>query len=285
MFAATFADPAPWVAIVNAVGAVLDEGTILVTEKGIFISGYDLSRVCYLHLKLSDALFTKYSCVEDTRLAVQFGDMVKVLKRLSADDRLSVRHKKDSNSLVFIMARGKRKRAFRLSLGIPASEEETKSPVEALVDAYDLVPLDFAPAILVEAIKDAEIFAQDLDFLISENVLTLYAQGDTGELEYEIPIEYEGEDVSSGYMLSYLKKIMQIHAVASSMAFETGDQIPALVSFDLEATDGTEIGSLLYVLAPRVKEDPIEDAYADEFDEDWSNFDEEDFSEFDETEE
>jgi proliferating cell nuclear antigen len=110
---------------------------------------------------------------------------------------------------------------------------------------------------LNEAIEDASIVAESVQFMSDKKKFTIAAEGDLSQAKIEIPaddntvINKDGEDVvKAKYSIEYLKKMIQGGKLSSSVTLRFGNDYP--LKLEYTATDKL---SLSFILAPRVDND------------------------------
>jgi proliferating cell nuclear antigen len=111
---------------------------------------------------------------------------------------------------------------------------------------------------LQRAIKDAQIIGDYITFSISEEVLTLEASGDSGDVTINFE-EIKDKQLKKGkqnaiYSLEYLADIIKAGSVSDSVNIEFSTEMPIQFSFPIE----NDMGKIKYFLAPRVEEEEEE---------------------------
>jgi len=139
-------------------------------------------------------------------------------------------------------------------------------PLENLgkIEYPNIITID--PEILVEAIKDAEIYGEILNFKISEGQgVTFSCSGQIGEMNYELGLDELidpeiHEDCSAAYSLTFLKAILKIASITEKLEISLRMDHPLKMEFTL-----LEGGELKYWLAPRCEEESYDDEDMDSF--------------------
>ena len=110
---------------------------------------------------------------------------------------------------------------------------------------------------LVEAIEDADIIAESVNFIAEKNKFTILAEGDLSKVNIEIPkgenvnIAVETDDVlKSKYSIEYMKKIMQASKLSEEVSIQFNKDYPLKLEYK-------EINKVMlsFILAPRVEND------------------------------
>ncbi len=244
--------------IIDVLTSIIDEAVnFTATPEGFGTVAMDPSHVSMVNFFLPKEVFEKYKCDEKTKIGVNIGNLNKLLKRVGSSDSLSMKMGARENKLQLKFA-GEATRTFSINL-IDIEEEEYPSPkmqFNAKITLKD-------PNLLSEAIKDAELFSDHVKINADSKAVTIYAKGDNGEVNVEIPVEREGLEVeikepsSSLYPLSYLTNIIKIGSVTDSLTLEFSTEMPMQMVFQLKPMEEAS-GQISYFLAPRVEEEEEE---------------------------
>jgi proliferating cell nuclear antigen len=241
--------------IIEALGGIVDETAFKITPEGLVALAMDKSRICLLKLEISKEHFDEYKCDKETKICVNLSDLDKILKRSSTNDSIELSYLDKEQKLKISMKRGEssRKRTFSLAL-INADIEEI--PMDGLLKIDYASKWTIKPEIIIEAIKDAEIYSEILNAKSEEKQgLSLRSSGQIGEMTYEIELSDLFESSITGtntgsYSLSFLKAIMKLAPITEKLEVSLKTDHPLKLKFDL-----LEGGELYYFLAPRVDED------------------------------
>jgi len=252
--------------IVETLAAIIDETEIKVTPKEFMITAMDSSRICLLKLSIKKDDFDKYTCSKESKIGVNLEDLDKILKRSSVNDSIELDFKEKEQQIKIKMQRegANRVRTFKLALLDIDTEEipmdnllEIEYPSRWVIDAD----------ILVEAIKDADIYSEILNIKSEEGEgLVFSSTGQIGEMEYSIETGDLLDSNLSGthtgaYSLKFLKDILKISSITEKLEMSLRTDHPLKMIFGI-----LEGGELSYFLAPRVEEAEFdEDDDMDEF--------------------
>jgi proliferating cell nuclear antigen len=177
MFSAKMNDSKVLKGMIDAVSAIIDETYFVADQNGLNLSAMDESHICLMGMNLPKELFAGgYECVESVKMGINLEDMSKVMKRASGSDAIEFKHAKDGEKFQ-VQMKGRGTRTFSIRL-IDIDEEKTPPSAELDVQFDAKVTLDVD--IIEEAVKDAEIYQDTLEFQIDKEGLKMSAAGEVG---------------------------------------------------------------------------------------------------------
>lgn len=249
MFKATLSE-AHWLTdSIATIGELIDEGVFKISKDGITLTAADRALVAVVDFKISSSLFEKYELDKDTQIGLNITNLLSVMKRASADDKLSLNLSESKLEIIFENAS---KRRFHLPL-LDLGQEEVP-PIDQL--EFKAV-VELKPEVIQYGIADADVVSDSVLFEASEKTFGMRAEGDisSAQLELEkgnsalINLKSDNE-VKARYPLDYLKKMIKAAKLAESVTIQWGQDYPMKMSFK----SGDKI-SLSFVVAPRVSEE------------------------------
>ncbi|MHA1382631.1 MAG: proliferating cell nuclear antigen (pcna) [Candidatus Helarchaeota archaeon] len=244
--------------IIDVLTSIIDEAAnFMAKPEGFGIVAMDPSHVSMIDFFLPKEVFEKYECDKKVRIGLNIGNLNKLLKRVGGSEQLTIKLAEKGNKLQ-LKFKGKSTRTFSLNLMELEEEEypEPKMQFNAKITITD-------PSLLAEAIKDAELFSDHVKIEADSNIFTIFAKGDNGEVNVEIPGERDALDLeikeksSSLYPLSYLTSIIKVGNVTDSLTLEFSSEMPMQMVFKLKPIQDSS-GYIKYFLAPRVEEEEEE---------------------------
>lgn len=251
MFKASLSDIGIFRDSISTIAELIDEGTFKIRKDGISLLATDRAMVAAVDFKISSSAFEKYEIDKDIAIGLNITNLLSVLKRAGADDKLSL-SLQDSKLEVFI--EGASRRRFVLPL-LDLSEEDLPQ-IQQLEEQFSSRVV-LRPSILQSGIDDAEIIADSVLIRTSNNKFVMKAEGDISQAELELEkgnealIEIKSDsEVKSRYPLDYLKKMVKAAKIADSVSIHFGQDFPAKLAFK----SGDKV-SLNMILAPRVSEE------------------------------
>lgn len=253
MFKASFASAGNFIKIVDALATMIDVATFKVAPTGLSLKAMDPSHVAMVDLQLSKGAFSDYKCDKELPIRINLTDLNRFMKRGAANDSLELSLDQQTNKLKIKFEKGKSHRTFSLGLITEDEEEESPTPTIEFNAKFSLGTDE-----LQRAIKDAQIVGDYITFSISEEVLTLEASGDSGDVTINFE-ELKDKQIKKGkqsaiYSLEYLADIIKAGSVSDSVEIEFSSEMPIQFSFPIE----NEMGKIKYFLAPRVEEEEEE---------------------------
>jgi proliferating cell nuclear antigen len=252
--------------IIETLSSIIDETEFRVTPSEFTISAMDPSRICLLKLSIKKENFDEYTCKKESKVGLNLDDLDKILRRSAANDTIEIDFNEEEQKIKIKMTREGSSRSRSFSLALLDIEYE-EIPMDNLLKIEYSSKWVIEPDLLVEAIKDAEIYAEILNIKSAEGQgLTFSSSGQIGEMNYEIGLDELidsdiNEDCSAAYSLTFLKGILKIASITEKLEISLRTDHPLKMFFNL-----LEGGELFYFLAPRVEEEEYDvDEDMDEF--------------------
>jgi proliferating cell nuclear antigen len=233
---------------ISIISDLVTEARFHVTKESIDLAAMDPANVAMVVFKLLNSSFTEYIVEKDVKVALNLNNLKQVLKRANASDILTLELE---NSKFKILLRGATTRTFYLPI-IELEERDQRIPSLN----FPLL-IKTSTQVLTDAIEDASIVAESVQFISDQTKFTIAADGDLSQVKIEITkddvtsISKDGEDVvKSKYSLEYLKKMIQGSKLSPEVIIRFGKDYPLKLEF--RALDKL---SLSFILAPRVDND------------------------------
>jgi len=249
--------------IIETLASIIDETEFLVTPDEFTITAMDQSRICLLKLTIKKDDFDEYECDKDCKVGLNLDDLDKIFKRSSTNDAIELQFNEKDQKITIKMQKedSTRVRTFSLSL-LDIDIEEV--PMDSLLKIEYPSKWGIEPDLVVEAIKDAEIYAEILNLKAEQGKgLTFSSSGQIGEMRYELDEDdligaNLNETQSGSYSLTFLKAILKIASITETLEMSLRSDHPLRMIFNI-----LEGGELSYFLAPRV----VEESDSDDMDE------------------
>ncbi len=247
--------------VFDAVAAIIDETEIIFNPDGIQLTSIDAGRVCLISLKLNKVDFDAYKCDKEEKLGLNIEDLVKVLKRSSANDSIVFQYSEGSNKLVILMQsnEGKKMRKFSITLkdiNMPPIKPESLEKIP--YDNSVKIPLGY----LEEAIKDAHVYSDTVIISLDEKALIFKSEGNVGETECVLDkgdpnlTEFKASEEAEGtFGWDFLNHMLKVGSVpnVSKVELSVRTEQPLKASFELLGDS-----SIKYFLAPRIEDEEEE---------------------------
>lgn len=224
------------------IASFCDEG-LLHFDNGIRFVGMDSSRIVVMELKLSDDIVTVDSKAKLVA-PINLWSLAKIIARFSKPSYLSVIYDDPDNTLIIKGEVNGRKKTFKLNtIDI---DMDFKDPIPTLSKIKYNAIFKVNGGEVLDAIKDAELWLESVNFKAKDMILTISADGINGSSKTEIDIEKTYGNEISDYSVHFLKKMLD--------PMKSSDIMMMLKSaYPLAMYDKLSAKShMLYYLAPRI---------------------------------
>lgn len=250
MFKAVTKDPRLIRDSIDTISQLIDDGLFKLKKDGIELLAADRATVSVVDFKLKSSAFSEYECDEKKEMGVNLLNLLTVLKRSGASDKLTL-DLNEKESKLEIVLEGDTTRKFAIPL-IDISRREI--PEIGQLEFPGLV--EIKSNVLEQGINDADIIADSAVIETSPDEFRMYAEGNSSKSElrikkgnYVLPNLASKEKISSRYSLEYLKKMIKGSRIADNVKILIGKDFPMKMEFK------GENASLAIILAPRVSEE------------------------------
>lgn len=241
MFKAVINDTKSWKNSIDAIAALIDEGTLQLTSEGLKLRAMDPSQIALVDLELPANTFEKYELDNETNVGVDFAELSKITKRVRAEDKIELTLDKRLN-LSFI---GETRRDFNLGI----IESSSKPPREPNIEFTTEVKI--APNILKEALKDAELVSNHVALKI-DGGFSIKSDGDTGSADIQfsenqlLSLDVQSE-CRAVFSLDYLDNMLKAAEAPSVVILKMRTDAPLRIEYAIGE------GRVVYYLAPRIE--------------------------------
>jgi proliferating cell nuclear antigen len=157
--------------MITAISTLIDEATFSLTADGIKLRAMDPSRVAMVDFEWPKTVFDEYICSENTKLSINIGEMLKLLKRGGKDESIELGLEEKTGKLRVII-RGKYMRTFTMPT-LEATEEDVPTP-KVTFNAKAKITADG----LRQALEDASLVSDHVKIEMDQERLLLNAAGD-----------------------------------------------------------------------------------------------------------
>ena len=225
----------------DAISSIVDEVQIQTDSEGIRLDALDRSHITFVHLELKASLFDEYVCDEPEKINIDTEELMKVLKRSKANDRVIMSLDQGNFIMVF---EGEAKRKFKIRL--IDMEYEAPSPPELDHPTKFEVPF----ALLKDSINDIDIFSDKISLKVDNEVFTANAEGEFGDAKIEyIHGEKIDTEAKSVFSLEKIREMLKADKFSDIAIICLGNDMPLTLSLKRIAEDG----ELSFLLAPRIE--------------------------------
>jgi len=241
MFKAELNDPNILRTSFDAISSIVDEVQIQIDSEGIRLDALDRSHITFVHLELKREIFDEYECDEPEKINVDTEELMKVLRRARAEDRLIITS--DDANLILTFE-GEATRQFKIRL--IDIEYETPQPPEIRYENEFEVPF----SLLKDAIADIDIFSDKITFQVDEEKFIISSKGEFGDAMIEY---YHGEKIKeparSVYSLDKIREMLKADRFSETATINLGNDMPLKLTLKMPEDEG----ELSFLLAPRLE--------------------------------
>ncbi len=242
-----FPEAREWRYIIEGLATIVDEANFVVEPEGIKLRALDPGRIAMVDLFMPPSVFEEYSVETATRIGVVLDDLVDVMKRAKAEDRLVM--EVAGNRLVIVLS-GKAERRFRLPL-LDIAGQELPQPKLNFTVAAKMLSDTFR-----DALKDAELVSESVRLKAEDDALYMISRSDKGEVETKFSVEAGSlieidvkEPAEASYAIEFLNKIVsKAYRVSDVLTLKFASNMPLELTFEVAGG-----GILKYLLAPRAE--------------------------------
>jgi proliferating cell nuclear antigen len=230
---------------------LVDEATFKIDLEGIKLRAMDPSRVAMVDFEWPKTVFEEYTCTEPTKMCINIGELLKLLKRAGKDETLELSLDEKTAKLQ-VKITGKYTRDFTMPT-LEATEEEVPTPkINFNVKAKTTTEG------LSQAIEDAQLVSDHVRIEADPEKIIFTATGDLMGATIALQkgsdtlLDLEAkEPAKATFSLSYLSEIIKTASATSDIAIlEFSSDMPIKLDFQQ-----TKEGKLTFYLAPRIETD------------------------------
>jgi proliferating cell nuclear antigen len=241
LFEATISDTKSWKSSIEAIAALIDEGTFQIDSAGLKLRAMDPSQIALVDFELPAKAFESFKCAKPLTVGIDFTELSKITKRSKMEDKIDL----SIDKRLKMVFRGETKRQFTTSI----IESSSNPPKEPKIEFESEVKL--TPNIIKDALKDAELISNHVSLCI-DGVFQIKSEGDTGSVDIELPEErllsIKSESPSKAmFSLEYLNNILKAAEIPSVVMISLKSDAPLRVEYSIGE------GRVVYYLAPRIE--------------------------------
>ncbi len=241
MFNAVISDTKSWKNSIDAIAALIDEGTLQIDKSGLKLRAMDPSQIALVDFELPAKSFERYEIDEPVNIGIDFSELSKITKRSRADDKIEL----SLNKRLRMVFSGETTRRFDLAI----IESTSTPPKEPKIDFTAEIKI---PAnILKEALKDAELVSNHVA-IKANGGFGIKSDGDTGSLD----ITFQPENIMSKEIRSEARAVFALDQLNNLLkAADPGSIILLRLRTDAPIMIEYAIGDgrVIYYLAPRIE--------------------------------
>ena len=241
MFNAIISDTRSWKNSIDAIAALIDEGTLQIDTDGIKLRAMDPSQVALVDFELPAKAFEKYEVDKSISVGIDFTELSKITKRSRIEDKIEL----SLDTRLKMIFKGETTRDFNISV----IESTSNPPKEPNIDFTSEVKVN--PNIIKEALKDAELVSNHIAVKIDSG-FSIRADGDTGSVDIKFPKENllsinSKKESRAVFSLDHLNNILKAAELPSIVTIKLKSDAPIRIEYAIGD------GRVIYYLAPRIE--------------------------------
>ncbi len=234
---------------IGIISELVNEARFKVTKEGLELVAMDPANVAMVIFKLLASNFSEYEVDKERTLAIHLGNLKQVLRRVKANDTLSLEAGEDNK--LKLQLKSETTRTFSLPL-LEGDEREQKIPNLSFP-----VQVQTTSALLSDAIEDTNVVSESVTIAVEPGLLTVSAEGESSHAKIEVSADESTKitsqttaKVKAKYSLEYLKKMMQGSKLTDNVEIYLNQDYPLKLEYKV-----LDKVLLSFILAPRVEND------------------------------
>lgn len=240
-FKALIADTKGFRNSIEAIAALIDEGTFQIGKDGLKLRAMDPSQIALVDFMLPAKAFEKYEVGEPVNIGVDFTELSKITKRVKAEDRIEL----SLDSRLKMVFRGQSVREFNISIIEAASTPPKEPNIEFSAE------VKIQPDVIKEALKDAVLVSNHVAFEIGEG-FGIKSDGDTGSVD----VKFSDDTILSKNVKAQARAVFSLDHLDNILR---SAESPSVVILSLKTDAPLKVeyaigdGRVIYYLAPRIE--------------------------------
>lgn len=241
MFSAVILDTKAWRNSIEAIAALIDEGTLQIDEKGIRLRAMDPSQIALVDFELPSSSFEKYKVERPVNIGIDFVELSKITRRSRPEDKIELSLENRLN----MTFEGETIRSFSLAIIESTSSPPKEPKIEFTSDAK------ISANILKEALKDAELVSNHVTIKLDDG-FKIKADGDTGSVDIKFQKENilglnVKQEARAVFALDHLNNLLKAADSNSIILIKMRTDAPLRIEYAIGD------GRVIYYLAPRIE--------------------------------
>jgi proliferating cell nuclear antigen len=242
MLKLTIADTAGWKRRIDAIAALIDEGTFEFDEKGMKLKAMDPSQIAMVDFEMPKKSLKSYEIDKKQSIGIDFSELSRVTRRAKADDTMELELQGNKLDVKFI---NKTQREFVLPL-LDATAHPNKPKIEFDAEVK-MSANDFK-----EVLGDVELVSNYVVFEAKGKEVIISSESESGKAEIKFDKDaLMSLDVKSParamFPLEYLKNMTRNTDSSTILDINLKKDAPMQMEYAIGE------GRVLYFLAPRIE--------------------------------
>jgi len=241
--------------LINAVSAVVEEGTFRVNESAMTLAAMDPAHISLVDFEFQKAGAEEFFCEKPVEISVSITELLKFLKRARGSEGLELSYDAERRRLTISFADPSLSTERTFTVGALETAGERPPSPKLTFDARARMEVD----VFKDAVDDSMLVSDYVKVTISPSGVVLAAKGELGTSQTKVVKTPERTDTalydlqaeaetSAHFSINYLSKILRAAAaVSKELTVELSSSKPIRLDFTIPA------GHLTYLIAPRIE--------------------------------
>jgi len=244
--------------VIEIINKWCEDAKIRINKDALIVESTDPGKVGYIQFTTERSKFSVYNIGKDeTSAVIKVPDLKNVMARGEKDDTLTLFYDTDVMKFTVIFStKTGRKRTFKIGVMDDDDFPDLENSFSKMRDYEWPVYFNVDPGILEQIIKDANVYAEIINFeTINDNEdINLWTVGPGGSYESEFGTDeivnlMIDKPCKSMWSITHLLNVLAIKIMTKELTFQTDHGRPAILTFELK--NGMEI---MYGQAPRAEQ-------------------------------
>jgi proliferating cell nuclear antigen len=233
----------------KTISDLISEGLFQLEEDGIKLVAADPAMVALVDFQIEEDVFETFELDEETKVGLNLENFYSILKRANSGDTITLETRGDSK--FYITMENNSTREFSLPI-LNLSEDD----IPSTDDLEYSVTAELETSVFEGAVKDALVVGDSVVIEATDSGLTVTAEGDQSNVDFEIGkdadgvLEFSGGEARSMFSLDYLNSMIKAKKLSDTVGVSLGDDFPMKLEFTVP-----DQAVLSFVLAPRIEEE------------------------------
>ncbi len=242
MLKLTISDASSWKRSIDAIAALIDEGTFEFSDSSMVLKAMDPSQIAMVDFEMPKKAFKAYEVKEKQSIGIDFSELSRVMRRAHPEDIIHMELKGNKLEIAY---EGKAKRKFILPV-IDATAHPNKPKIE-----FD-VNLKMPANEVKEVLTDAELVSNYVVFEADAKGLKISSESESGKAEIEMPkdslLELKAKQSARAmFPLEYLKNMTRNTDASTVISLRLKKDNPLEMEYPIGDS------KITYFLAPRIE--------------------------------
>jgi len=236
-------DASSWKRSIDAVAALIDEGTFEFDETGMVLKAMDPSQIAMVDFRMPKSAFNVYDVKTKKKIGVDLAELSKVTRRVKPEDRVELEIDGNKLNISFI---GKTTRKFVLPL-----LDSTAHPSEPKIEFDGTIKVSANE--FKDVLGDVELVSNYVVIEADADGMDISSRSESGQAEVRFTKDTLMElnvktKAKAMFPLEYLKNMTKNTDMSNIIDISIKSNAPIKITY------GIGDGTVTYFLAPRIEE-------------------------------